>query len=73
MSGEHKFLPYRGYVAASPPQEQRDNIPLIGKLQITIAIGMLESYGEGAGDPAELHAYMAASRLPAIAAVGSVA
>ena len=58
VSGEHKFLPYRGYVAGVTPQEQWDNIPLIGKLQILIAIGMLESYGEGAGDPAGYTHYM---------------
>merc|ERR1719199_2101338 len=33
------------------PQEQWDNIPLLGKAQIITAIGMLESYGEGAGSP----------------------
>ena len=58
VSGEHKFLPYRGYVAGVTPQEQWDNIPLIGKLQILIAIGMLESYGEGAGAPAGYTHYM---------------
>ena len=58
VSGEHKFLPYRGYVAGVTPQEQWDNIPLIGKLQILIAIGMLESYGEGAGDPEGYTHYM---------------
>ncbi|KAH8047202.1 chlorophyll A-B binding protein [Aureococcus anophagefferens] len=47
---EHTFAPYRGYVANVSPQEQWANIPLLGKLQIFIAIGMLESYGEGAGD-----------------------
>ena len=51
VSGEHKFLPYKGYVAGCTPQEQWDNIPLYGKLQIFTAIGMLESYGEGAGEP----------------------
>ena len=51
VSGEHKFLPYRGYVAGCTPQEQWDNIPLYGKLQIFGLIGMLESYGEGAGAP----------------------
>jgi len=48
VSGEHALAPYRGYVAGVTPQEQWDNIPAIGKLQILIAIGMLESYGEGA-------------------------
>ena len=51
VSGEHAVLPYRGYVAGVTPQEQWDNIPLLAKLQIFIAIGMLESYGEGAGSP----------------------
>ena len=49
VSGEHWFAPYRGYVAGVSPQERRDNVPAIGKLQILVAIGMLESYGEGAG------------------------
>ena len=51
VSGEHWFAPYRGYVAGVSPQEQWDNVPAIGKLQILVAIGMLESYGEGAGFP----------------------
>ena len=51
VSGEHKFLPYRGYVAGCTPQEQWDNIPLYGKLQIFVLVGMLESYGEGASQP----------------------
>ena len=51
VSGEHKFLPYRGYVAGVTPQEQWDNIPLYGKLQIFVLVGMLESYGEGASQP----------------------
>ena len=38
--------PYRGFVENVSPQEQWDNIPLIGKLQIFGIIGMLESYGE---------------------------
>merc|ERR1712167_268070 len=33
-------------------------IPLYGKLQILVAIGMLESYGEGAGDPDGYTHYM---------------
>ena len=48
--GEHTFLPYRGYVADMTPQEQWDNIPVIGKLQILNFVGMLESYGEIPGD-----------------------
>jgi len=51
VAGEHAILPYRGYVAGCTPQEQWANIPLIGKLQILVAVGMLESYGEGAGSP----------------------
>ena len=51
VSGEHKFLPYRDYVAGVTPQEQWDNIPLYGKLQIFVLVGMLESYGEGASQP----------------------
>jgi len=51
VSGEHTYLPYRGYVAGCTPQEQWDNIPLYGKLQIITLVGMLESYGEGAGSP----------------------
>jgi len=51
VSGEHALPPYRGYVAGVTPQEQWDNIPLIGKLQILAFVGMLESYGEGAGQP----------------------
>merc|ERR1712036_138732 len=49
VKGEHSTLPYRGYVADVTPQEQWDNIPVIGKLQILVFVGMLESYGEGAG------------------------
>jgi len=51
VSGEHLFQPYSGYVAGCTPQEQWDNIPLYGKLQIVTLVGMLESYGEGAGSP----------------------
>jgi hypothetical protein len=51
VSGDHAILPYRGYVAGCSPQEQWANIPMIGKLQILTAVGMLESYGEGAGYP----------------------
>ena len=51
VAGEHTFAPYRGYVANVSPQEQWANIPMIGKLQILTAVGMLESYGEGAGFP----------------------
>jgi len=58
VSGEHKLLPYRGYVAGCTPQEQWDNIPLLGKLQIVTAVGMLESYGEGAGEPEGYTHYM---------------
>ena len=59
VRGEHAFAPYRGYIPNVTPQEQWDNIPLIGKLQILVAIGMLESYGEGAGmSDAEYTHYM---------------
>ena len=58
VSGEHTFAPYRGYVAGCTPQEQWDNIPVVGKLQIFIAIGMLESYGEGAAAGPEYVHYM---------------
>jgi len=51
VSGEHTFAPYKGYVAGCTPQEQWDNMPLYAKLQIFTLIGMLESYGEGAGSP----------------------
>ena len=51
VSGEHAVAPYRGYVAGVTPQEQWDNIPQAGKLQIIAFVGMLESYGEGAGNP----------------------
>ena len=50
VKGEHKFLLYCGYVADVSPQEQRDNIPVIGKLQILTFVGMLESYCEIPGD-----------------------
>ena len=50
VKGEHKFLLYCGYVADVSPQEQWDNIPVIGKLQILTFVGMLESYGEIPGD-----------------------
>ena len=39
-------------VAGGTPFEQWDNMPLLAKAQIFIAVGMLESYGEGAGNPA---------------------
>jgi len=51
VAGEHLFAPYKGYVAGCSPQEQWDNMPAIGKLQILVFVGMLESYGEGAGNP----------------------
>ena len=40
VSGEHAVLPYRGYVAGVTPQEQWDNIPQAGKLQIFALVGM---------------------------------
>ena len=51
VSGEHTYLPYKGYVAGCSPQEQWENIPSVAKLQILVFIGMLESYHEGAGAP----------------------
>merc|ERR1719506_863597 len=51
VSGPHTVLPFRGYEAGLTPPEQWDAIPLYGKLQILVFVGMLESYGEGAGDP----------------------
>ena len=51
VKGEHLIQPYKGYVPGVTPQEQWDNIPLVGKLQILTFVGMLESYGEGAGNP----------------------
>merc|ERR1719231_1965855 len=71
VAGEHSFPiryrgengvfptpPYRGFVPDVTPQEQWDNIPLIGKLQILVAVGMLESYGEGADAGPEYKHYM---------------
>jgi len=46
VSGPHSTLPFPGYTAGLTPPEQWDAIPLIGKAQILVAIGMLESYGE---------------------------
>mmetsp|Transcript_7851 Transcript_7851/g.22018 ORF Transcript_7851/g.22018 Transcript_7851/m.22018 type:complete len:253 (+) Transcript_7851:37-795(+) len=51
VSGPHKILPYRGFEPGLTPPEQWDAIPLYGKLQILVIVGMLESYGEGAGFP----------------------
>merc|ERR1719353_670846 len=51
VSGPHTVLPFRGYEAGLTPPEQWDAIPLYGKLQIFVFVGMLESYGEGAGQP----------------------
>ena len=71
VKGEHTFLPYRGSVADVTPQEQWDNIPVIGKLQILTFVGMLESYGEIPGDvphytaPGGLQGYYLRSRATA--------
>ncbi|KAJ8611245.1 hypothetical protein CTAYLR_004127 [Chrysophaeum taylorii] len=46
VSGPHKLLPFKGYTPGLTPPEQWDAIPLYGKLQIFVLIGMLESYGE---------------------------
>merc|ERR1719506_681415 len=51
VSGTHAVLPFRGYEAGLTPPEQWDATPLYGKLQILVLVGMLESYGEGAGNP----------------------
>ena len=48
-------------VAGCTPQEQWDNIPLYGKLQIFVLVGMLESYGEGASQPDGYVHYMRGS------------
>ena len=58
VSGEHQFLPYRGYVAGCTRKEQWDNIPVVGKRQLLIAMGMLESDGEGAAAGSEYTHYM---------------
>ena len=50
VKGAHSTVPYRGYVENVSPQEQWDNIPVIGKLQILTFVGMLESYGEIPGE-----------------------
>mmetsp|Transcript_28467 Transcript_28467/g.85892 ORF Transcript_28467/g.85892 Transcript_28467/m.85892 type:complete len:180 (+) Transcript_28467:162-701(+) len=58
LRGENSVFPtppYRGFVADVSPQEQWDNIPTIGKFQILVFVGMLESYGEGAGDESYVH------------------
>jgi len=64
VKGPHKVLPYRGYVEDVSPQEQWDNIPLIGKLQIITLIGMLESYGEGAGCDSSEYVHYTQGGLP---------
>jgi hypothetical protein len=61
VKGPHTFLPYRGYVENVSPQEQWDNIPVIGKVQILIFVGMLESYGE---IPGEVPHYTAPGGVP---------
>ena len=50
VSGPHKILPYRGFEPGLTPPEQWDAIPLYGKLQIIVLVGMLESYGEIPGE-----------------------
>ena len=47
VSGEHTFSRTAATTGVTP-QEQWDNNILLAKMQIFIAIGMLESYGEGA-------------------------
>merc|ERR1719227_32436 len=46
VSGPHSKLPFPGYEPGLTPPEQWDAIPLYGKLQILVIVGMLESYGE---------------------------
>ena len=64
VKDKHTFLPYCGYVADVPPQEQ-------GKLQILTFVGMLESHGEIPGDvphytaPGGLQGYCLRSRATA--------
>ena len=61
VKGAHSTLPYRGFVENVSPQEQWDNIPVIGKLQILVFVGMLESYGE---IPGEVPHYTAPGGIP---------
>jgi len=51
VSGSHILAPYRGFEPGLSPQAQWDAVPAVGKLQILTFVGMLESYGEGAGSP----------------------
>ena len=51
VAGSHILAPYRGFEPGLSPQAQWDAVPAIGKLQILTFVGMLESYGEGAGSP----------------------
>merc|ERR1719482_269075 len=46
LKGVHTALPYRGYEPGLTPPAQWDAIPTIGKVQILVLIGALESYGE---------------------------
>merc|ERR1711991_1049012 len=50
--GRVAMAAFLGYIAGGTPFEQWDNMPLLAKAQIFTTIGMLESYGEGAGSPA---------------------
>ena len=61
VKGPHSVLPYRGYVENVSPQEQWDNIPVFGKIQILTFVGMLESYGE---IPGEVPHYTAPGGVP---------
>jgi hypothetical protein len=63
VAGDHLLKPYSGYVSNVSPQEQWENVPAIGKLQILVLVGMLESYGEGAGSP-EGYVHYCAGGLP---------
>ncbi|KAH8061570.1 serine carboxypeptidase [Aureococcus anophagefferens] len=42
-AGDYILKPYSGYVSNVSPQEQWENVPAIGKLQILVLVGMLES------------------------------
>ena len=62
VAGDHLLKPYSGYVPNVSPQEQWENVPAIGKLQILVLVGMLESYGEGAGSPEGYVHYMSGGK-----------
>jgi hypothetical protein len=47
--GEHTFLPHRGFIVDVTPQEQKGNIPVIGKFQIITGVGTLMNGRSGGG------------------------